>query len=282
MSLSDLSSHFRFGENWKSFIGLINEAEIADAMHGLQKLIPDSDIRGKRFLDIGCGSGLSMLAALRLGADDVVGIDIDPDSVDAARSLFSKFSKFASGQSWDARLCSVFEMDPAALGAFDVVYSWGVLHHTGDLWRAFAKAASFVRPGGLFVVALYHRTPLCGFWRIEKRFYSQAPNWQQRIVRGVYKAAFLLRVVARGHSPGRFIEEYKRRRGMDWNHDVHDWLGGYPYESTLPLELAKHLEECGLVPEQVFENRGGTQGFLGTGCDEYVARRPTWRDLNAS
>jgi 2-polyprenyl-6-hydroxyphenyl methylase/3-demethylubiquinone-9 3-methyltransferase len=61
---------------------------------------------------------------------------------------------------------------------------------------------------------------------------------------------------------------------MDWNHDVHDWLGGYPYESTRPLELARHVRECGLCPERVFENCAGAKGFFGTGCDEYVARRP--------
>jgi len=271
MNIDDLSGHFRFGENWESFIGLVDEGKIAEASRGLQKLIPDSDLRGKRLIDIGCGSGLSILAALRLGAADIVGIDIDPNSVNAAQSLLSQF---APGLSWDVRVCSVFEINPEALGEFDVVYSWGVLHHTGDLWRAFAKAASFVRPGGLFVVALYHRSPFCGFWRIEKRFYANAPEWQRRIVRGAYKTAYLLRVAATGHNPRHFIAEYaKRRRGMDWGHDVHDWLGGYPYESALPHEVVMHMEECGLCPEQVLENCAGINGFFGTGCDEYVGRR---------
>ncbi len=262
MALS--TGHFRFGENWLSFSSLIDEPRIAEAARGLQKLIPAEDLEEKRFLDIGCGSGLSMVAALRLGAAEVVGTDIDRDSVLAARDVLSRY---AAPRAWDLRHCDVFDMEPSVYGTFDVVYSWGVLHHTGDLWNALIKAGTFVKPNGLLVLGLYHKTPVCWFWRREKHFYANASAWQQRVVRSLYKGVLALRLIMVGQHSNRYS------RGMDRDHDVHDWLGGYPYESTLPQEVVCQLESNGFAIEKVLENCGGCLGLLGTGCDEYVARR---------
>jgi len=263
-----LASHFRFGENWQSFQTHVGEGRIAEAARGLEKLV--SNLPGKRFLDIGCGSGLSMLAALRLGASSVIGTDIDPDSVTASRNLLSRF---APGKDWQVLERSVLDMSLGMLGTFDIVYSWGVLHHTADMWTALAKAGLLVKDDGLLIVALYHKTRLCTFWRKEKRFYAQARPWQQRTIRFIYKGAFLLRLLTIGQNPRRYVAEYHRRRGMDWHHDVHDWLGGYPYESTLPREVVPKLRQAGFVVEKIFENCGSCKGIFGSGCDEYVARR---------
>jgi 2-polyprenyl-6-hydroxyphenyl methylase/3-demethylubiquinone-9 3-methyltransferase len=263
-----LSTHFRFGENWQSFQARVDEAGIAEAVRGLEKLV--SDLSGKRFLDVGCGSGLSMLAALQLGASSVVGTDMDPDSVAASRNLLSRSAR---GKDWQVLERSVLDMGGAELGTFDVVYSWGVLHHTADMWTALAKAGLLVKSNGLLVVALYHKTPLCTFWRKEKRFYTHAHPWQQKMIRIIYKGAFLLRLFTIGQTPRRYVAEYHMGRGMDWHHDVHDWLGGYPYESTLPREVVPKLREAGFVVEKIFERRVGRMGIFGSGCDEYVARR---------
>jgi 2-polyprenyl-3-methyl-5-hydroxy-6-metoxy-1,4-benzoquinol methylase len=258
------TGHFRFGENWRSFSTLIDEPRIAEAVRGLQKLISAEDLEGKRFLDIGCGSGLSMVAALRLGATEVVGTDIDPDSILAARDVLSRF---AATKAWHLRRCNVFDMESNAFGIFDVVYGWGVLHHTGDMWSALIKTGTLVKQNGLLVLALYHKTPMCRFWRIEKRFYANAPAWQQRVVRSLYKGTLALRLIMSGQHSNKYS------RGMDRHHDVHDWLGGYPYESTLPQQVVQRLENNGFAIEKVLENCAGSVGLLGTGCDEYVARR---------
>jgi 2-polyprenyl-3-methyl-5-hydroxy-6-metoxy-1,4-benzoquinol methylase len=268
VDLTHVSSHFHFGKNWKSFLQVVDDERILQAIKGLKKLIPDdNDIEQRRFFDIGCGSGLSMLAALRLGASEARGIDIDQHSVNAAQSLLSQF---APEKQWCVCQRSVFELNRKDIGNFDVVYSWGVLHHTGDMREAIAKAASLVKKDGLLVIALYHRTPFCRFWRLEKKLYAHSNIFVQFIIRSLYKIAIIAR---HGANSLKFVSTYHRSRGMNWHHDVHDWLGGYPYESTLPDEVSPILERFGLTVEKVFENCAGGKGLLGTGCDEFVARR---------
>src|SRR5436305_8094785 len=128
MSLTERESHFEFGENWKNYSKTIDQTRIDSAIEGVKKLFPDG-LAGKTFLDIGCGSGLHSLAALSLGAASVTAIDIDENSVATTRELLTKYMPEAK---WTAKVASVFDTSPAAFGTFDVVYSWGVLHHTGD------------------------------------------------------------------------------------------------------------------------------------------------------
>jgi 2-polyprenyl-6-hydroxyphenyl methylase/3-demethylubiquinone-9 3-methyltransferase len=265
---TSLESHFGFGENWRSFAETLSDSKIAEAERGLSKLLSVDQIRDRSFLDIGCGSGLSMLAALRLGAKRVVGYDLDPNSVLAARSVLERF---APDGSWQVAEKSALDLDPTA-EQFDIVHSWGVLHHTGNMWDAVDKAAKMVMPGGLLVLALYRRTPFCGLWRIEKRIYTRAPRWLQWIIRSVYKAALIASFIGRRQNPWRYIADYERVRGMNWHHDVHDWLGGYPYDSVLPSDVAAHIPS-GFAMERVFENAAGTIGLFGTGCDEFILRR---------
>jgi 2-polyprenyl-6-hydroxyphenyl methylase/3-demethylubiquinone-9 3-methyltransferase len=263
---------FRFGENWQSFVATVDDDRIAAAEAGLLRLLPAAALRGSRFLDIGCGSGLSALAAGRLGAAAVDAIDADPASVEAARALLGKF---AVGYAWSVEPASVFDLSPERRGTYDIVYSWGVLHHTGDLWRAVDCACAMVRPGGRLAVALYRRTPLCGFWTWEKRLYAGAGPATQRAIAALYKVAYRAGLIATGRNPAAYIARYRSDRGMDWRHDVHDWLGGYPYESTDPTTVERVLREHGFALERVFEHRAAAGGLFGSHCDEYVAvRRP--------
>jgi len=261
---------FAFGQNWLSFVDTIDEAAISEAERGLNRLFPKGELAGRRFLDIGCGSGLSMLAALRLGAAEAHGIDIDPDSVAAARTLLSRS---APGGPWIVREASVLTLDPGPEGTFEIVYSWGVLHHTGAMREAIRRAAALVAPGGHFALALYRKTPLCRLWQIEKRLYSTAGATPQAMLRALYKGAFAAGLVATGRSPRDYIRRYRSARGMDWAHDVHDWLGGYPYESTTPAEVAALLDGLGFELVRVFEKRAAAAGLFGSHCDEFVARR---------
>jgi len=236
--LTRVETHFAFGKNWESFLDSISEERLAEAVRGLERLFPNDEVRGSRFLDIGCGSGLSMLAALRLGAASVTGVDADADSVAASHRLLGTH---ASGEPWTVKQRSVFEMTPETDGTFDLVYSWGVLHHTGAMWDALRRAAGLVTGDGAVAIALYRSTPMDGFWKLEKKVYSSAPAFVQAPIRWLYEIASLSRAALLGQNPIEYVKRYGRKRGMSWYYDVHDWLGGYPYETQRPKEVAAAL-----------------------------------------
>lgn len=268
--LKQLQNHFAFGENWQSFVNTVDPDSIAGARYGLSRLLAPDTLRGRRFLDIGCGSGLSMLAALQLGAGKVRGIDIDPNSVAAAQTLLTRHA--ADGR-WDAGCASVFDLRPDQDGEFDIVYSWGVLHHTGDMWTAIRNAAALVAPGGHFVIALYRKTPLDGFWIRLKRFYAASGKPARKLLSLAYQALFYSGLLAAGRNPWRYVRDYKSARGMNWANDIHDWLGGYPYESVAPGELSGFLRELGFEVTQVHAKPAAAGGLFGSHCDEFVAVR---------
>ena len=265
----DAETHFKFGANWASYAALIGERQIEEAKKGLLKLVTARDIAGRSFLDLGCGSGLHALAALRLGAGRVMAIDIDPNCVATAQALLSRE---AGGKPWQAQRVSVFDADPLTIGRFDVVYSWGVLHHTGSMWEAMDKAAALVAPGGLLVIALYRMTRTDAFWKLEKRVYAHAPQFVQGAIRVCYVALFRLACVLTGRSFHDYVVNYRSSRGMDFHHDVHDWLGGYPYETTDAAEIEAKLSKLGFSAERVLAKPLGV-GIFGSGCDEFVYRR---------
>ncbi len=263
INLEELETHFRFGDNWQSYARTIAEEHILHAVAGLRELLLDG-CAGETFLDIGCGSGIHSLAASILGAK-VTAIDIDPASVETTHSVLASrgFSTVVPKQ------ISVFNLDPATFGHFDIVYSWGVLHHTGDMWRAVAKAADLVRPGGRLVLALYDKTPFCGFWRREKAWYSKASESSQRRARAVYVTLFRLKCVLAGRSFSKSVAEYDSTRGMDYYHDLHDWMGGYPYQSAQPSEVQRFLHALGFT-QTIFIPSGVRIGIFGSGCSQYT------------
>jgi len=257
--LTKQESHFAFGENWSAYSRIIDGARIARSDADLAKLLPPSELRGKTVIDIGCGSGLPALSMLRSGAVHVTCVDIDPHSV---RTTQQTLSTHAPRPDWTARVDSVFDLT----GSYDVVYSWGVLHHTGDMWRAINRAAALVKPGGTIVLAVYFKTPLCGVWRIEKRFYSRSPKFLQLPIAAAYSWTRMLGRALKGR--GKELD-----RGMDIWRDAHDWLGGYPYESTTPQKMRDHLSALGFTIERENLSGASRSGVFGSACDEYVFRR---------
>lgn len=270
--LRQVESHFAFGENWASFAQGIDDERIAAAVDGLRRLVEPERVQGSRVLDIGSGSGLHSLAAARLGAADILALDIDANSVATTRAVLGRY---AVGTRYQIEERSVFDLRPEQLGTFDIVYSWGVLHHTGDMYEALRRAVALVKPGGLFVFALYRKTSMCGFWKVEKRLYAQAPRLVQSLVQRLYVAAYrtaFWRSVGPSQKFETFLQGY-RNRGMDWFHDVHDWLGGYPYESISPSEVDALMNESGFALERRFvQETKGRAALFGSGCDEYVYR----------
>lgn len=263
-------TRFAFGKNWASYAETVGEAHLAAAGAGLRRLLGDVDLAGRSFLDIGCGSGIHSAAAIRLGAASVVAVDVDADAVNTTRAVLARF---VPGAAYRVEQRSVLELHGGTLGPFDVVYAWGVLHHTGDMVAALGRAVAMVAPGGVFLFALYRRTYLCSLWRLEKRWYAATSPRLQRLARLAYIRSYrLFRRARLGQRYARAGFDGVQARGMDFQHDVHDWLGGFPYESILPDEVDRLMRSLGLRHQATFPiaaTAGRTYGLLGSGCDEY-------------
>jgi predicted RNA methylase len=268
-NLLEVESHFSFGENWAQYAEKIDERRIEQAEKSLIRLVGREKIQGRTFLDIGCGSGLFSLAAVRLGASRLLAVDLDPNSVATTTKTLQRYAP--AGANWECKRISVFDLDPAQIGKFDIVYSWGVLHHTGAMYKAIEKASAMVAPNGMIALALYGKTVFCGMWRVEKRIYSRSPKWVQTAIEKVYTAAVSARLALKGESLKKRREVYFQQRGMDVYHDMRDWLGGYPYESISPKEAETFMQGLGFQQLRSFTEP--SIGLLGAGCDEYTFTR---------
>lgn len=260
-ALAKESVDFSFGENWRKYLDELHGTQLELARASLRDAFAPWPLDGFRFLDLGCGSGIFSLSAHTEGAV-VVSVDIDPSSVACAEYL--------SQGKWPCHRGSV--LDPAfleSLGSFHRVYSWGVLHHTGSMWRAVENAVSLLAPGGIACIALYNRPNRPRLHVALKRTYNRLPNVMKPLMRLVYGLAWLAaRTIAKRESPIRFVREYgERARGMSFWRDVEDWLGGLPYEYVLDGEVESFLEERGLVVERVAVGPPGAN-------NEYLVRRP--------
>lgn len=256
-------THFDFGRNWAAFAAELPEGAIDRASEGLDRL-GLIDLASKTFLDIGCGSGIHAIAAMRRGAI-ATGIDVDRASVDTANAIARKVEAPAF-----AHQRSILDPCISDLGKFDIVYSWGVLHHTGDVWRAIAAAAQLVATGGTLAIALYEETPLCALWTREKRFYTKAGPIKRALVRYPFGIARLLASsVYRRENPVTVLRDYATDRGMDFWRDADDWLGGYPYQPTRAAEVIRFVKamDFQLVRKNVVRPQ---LGIFGTGCSEFM------------
>jgi 2-polyprenyl-3-methyl-5-hydroxy-6-metoxy-1,4-benzoquinol methylase len=259
-------ARFAFGENWSRFLALVDETRINEAVRSMQQLLGVDTLAGKRFLDIGSGSGLFSLAAVRLGAT-VHSFDYDANSVACGQELKRRYAPKAG---WTIEQGSV--LDQAYLeriGNFDVVYSWGVLHHTGDMWRAIGNAAARVKPGGLLAIAIYNDQGVRSLgWLWAKRVYNKLPA----ALRPPYVALFwptlwgptMIKDILKGR-PLHSWRHYQSNRGMSPWRDMVDWVGGLPFEVATPNALIEFARKRGF--ELVSLDRRD-----GLGCNELVFR----------
>jgi 2-polyprenyl-6-hydroxyphenyl methylase/3-demethylubiquinone-9 3-methyltransferase len=239
---------FGFGKNWNRFLSVLKDERISEAENSLREMLACEDLKGKNFLDIGSGSGLFSLAARRLGAR-VYSFDYDPQSVGCTAELKRRY--FPDDSGWEIKEGSVLD-EPfvRSLGQFDIVYSWGVLHHTGNMWRALGCSQLPVKEGGLCFIAIYNdQGPLSGFWKQVKRAYCSGARGKMATV-----AVFIPFLVAAGFVKDtlclknplkRYTEYQKKSRGMSVFYDWLDWLGGYPFEVARPEDIVNFYEARG-------------------------------------
>jgi 2-polyprenyl-3-methyl-5-hydroxy-6-metoxy-1,4-benzoquinol methylase len=244
----DPETRFAFGKNWRRFLQYLSEERIAEAEKSLRVMLELDGLSGKSFLDIGCGSGLFSLAAMRLGAKRVHSFDYDPQSVACTQELRRRY--FQEAANWKVEQGSA--LDPvylARLGQFDVVYSWGVLHHTGNMWQALENVIAPVVVQGKLFISLYNdQGRRSRLWRAVKKSYCRSVLWRFPIIvffgsyillAGLIKDLVLLR------NPLARFRDYKHSRGMSYFTDILDWLGGYPYEVAKAEDVVDYFRARG-------------------------------------
>jgi 2-polyprenyl-3-methyl-5-hydroxy-6-metoxy-1,4-benzoquinol methylase len=264
-------SRFQFGKNWQGFLSVLNDERIALAEASLKKMLSVETLKGRTFLDIGSGSGLFSLAARRLGAK-VHSFDYDPQSVACARELKRRY--FTDDTLWTIEQGSVLDRDYLnKLGQFDVVYSWGVLHHTGGMWQALENVAGSVGPQGMLFISLYNdQGRWSRGWLSVKRTYNRIPRFGKLpfalLVTAFMESKRLTRHILTLKFKGyvSYITDYqnKDQRGMNWWHDRIDWIGGYPFEVSKPEEIFDFYHRRG------FQLLGLKTCGGGLGCNEFV------------
>lgn len=230
---------FEFGKNWQRFLAALNDERIALAELSLKQMLGLEDMKGKSFLDIGSGSGLFSFAARRLGAR-VFSFDYDPQSVACTSELKRRY--FRDDENWKVERGSILDKEYVrSLGKFDIVYSWGVLHHTGKMWEALNNAQLPVDKNGFIYIAIYNDQGLKSkIWLRIKQFYCSNIFAKSAIVGLFFPFFFMKRMVVdliRLQNPIRRYTEYKKNRGMSVVRDWIDWLGGLPYEFAKPEEI---------------------------------------------
>jgi 2-polyprenyl-3-methyl-5-hydroxy-6-metoxy-1,4-benzoquinol methylase len=258
----EAGERFAFGDNWANFLKVLNDGRIEEAVKSLREMLEVEDLKDKTFLDVGSGSGLFSLAAKRLGAK-VHSFDYDPQSVACTEELKRRY--FPNDTNWTIEEGSALDQTYLiSLGKFDIVYSWGVLHHTGNMWTALQNVDRNVADNGMLFVALYNYQPFATtYWTFVKQAYNK-----YKISRPLFIAIHLAYPTA----PSvllKLLQNRKYPRGMNVWHDLKDWLGGFPFEVSKPEQIFEFYKQRKYMLTKL-KTVGGRLG-----CNEYVFKKLT-------
>jgi 2-polyprenyl-3-methyl-5-hydroxy-6-metoxy-1,4-benzoquinol methylase len=250
-----VNSDFSFGRNWLDFVNYaLDDRKMEIAFNSLMTYLPADEYRDKVFIDIGCGSGIFSLNALRLGCKEVISFDYDEYSIQATERMKERFSSLIPALAqWDIFRSSI--LDSALVERMkekgDIVYSWGVLHHTGSMYEALKNAAALVKPQGYLIVAIYNKAPYSDLWVKAKKTYNRSSRPMKLLyvyaaLAWIYAERFLhvVRAAVKGENRPDFKgnDDY---RGMSLFYNIIDWLGGFPYEYASFEEVKGFVEELG-------------------------------------
>jgi SAM-dependent methyltransferase len=270
--MSDRSSQFDFGSNWKAFSeSALTAAGVEQARKDFIELLAGIDVAGQSFLDIGFGQGLTLLIATAMGANPV-GCDINRTCAEVLERNRQCYFPELSNRPIPIVIGSI--LNPGVVGelrtkspdpttrAYKIVHSWGVLHHTGDMERVIRSVASLVAPNGYFIIAIYTRHWSSRVWKEVKRIHSLSPRAIQKFLVAVfYPLIFLAKLLATRKNP------LRKSRGMDFYYDVVDWVAGYPYEYASAVEVEQIVRGIG------FETIRVIPAEVPIGCNQLVFRR---------
>lgn len=261
---------FDFGKNWKDFSEkALSPEKVQQAKKDFQSLITGINIKDKTFLDIGFGQGLALLISTEMGAR-TVGCEINPLSSEILEFNKEKFPCLKDfsipviigsilEQKTVDNLKNISVLDG---NLYDIVHSWGVLHHTGNMYEAIKISAGLVKPDGYLIISIYKYHWTSKIWLLIKWLYNKSPRIVQKLfVYSLLPIIYLAKYIVTGKNPR------KSKRGMDFFYDVIDWVGGYPYEYATKSEIIQYLENLGFkctrfIPAQV-----------PTGCNEYIFQK---------
>jgi len=265
MTSNNEEMRFEFGRNWHGFVKKNFTQERCDtAKQRILKFIDRADTKGLDFLDIGCGSGLHSLAAWQAGANKIHSFDYDANSVAATTLLWEKAGKPSN---WKIERGDALNKDyVASLGKWGFVYSWGVLHHTGQMWQAIENAQSTVAPGGQFYIALYSSDadfqPSKEFWlEVKQKYNRSSALGKERMVYWYIWRFMMQKDWKRAKEVIDRAITYKTQRGMDLLADIRDWLGGWPMEYAGDQETVDFLKKFGFSM---------TNADTGQACSEFL------------
>ena len=265
-----MDKRFKFGKNWAKYSHQISPQTIKIARDSLVDMFGEQGVVGKSCLDVGCGSGIFTIAAIQLGASRVEAFDYDPVSVATTQENLESFlenqiigTNVFQGDILDRQIL-------VRLGSFDIVYSWGVLHHTGAMWSAIENTCSLVKPNGQLLIAIYNDQGWKSrVWKLIKATYVSIPKYLRFLILipsfiRLWFPTFLREFIQL--NPFHSWNTYSIRRGMSPWTDVVDWVGGYPFEVATPGKLTDFVSSKG------FELVRSRLVHGGKGCNELLFR----------